>query len=79
MIGLLGFLFSRVGAWSLGAVLAVGLIGGFIKQQRIIGAGKVVAAVEKKNAEVVSKAGAADRKSRDPAARGVLNPYYRTD
>lgn len=41
------------------------------------GAGQALAKVERNNVQLSNKAGAAGRKSLDPAARGVLNPNYR--
>jgi hypothetical protein len=43
------------------------------------GATKVVAKIEKANKHAVKKADDVGRKSRDPAARGVRDPYYTPD
>ena len=43
------------------------------------GAAKAVAKIEKANKNAVKKADEVGRKSRDPAARGVLDPYYSAD
>ncbi len=47
--------------------------------QRSVGRQQNAQQVESNNAEVQKSAASAARKSRDPAARGVLNPYYRVD
>lgn len=61
-----------------GAALLV-MIGLFAADQQRRGGARVVAKVEKNNADVARKADAAARKSRDPGAAGVRNPYYRRD
>lgn len=43
------------------------------------GAQKAVAKIEKANKHAVKKADEVGRKSRDPAARGVRDPYYAAD
>jgi hypothetical protein len=40
------------------------------------GAAKAVAKIEKANKNAVKKADEVGRKSRDPASRGVRDPYY---
>jgi hypothetical protein len=61
----------------IGPALAVGgvliFLGVFASHQREI----ALAKVERNNGKIQQKAGAAGRKSLDPNARGVLNPYYR--
>ena len=58
-------------ALALGGVLI--FLGMFASQQREVALVKV----ERNNAKLQKQAGSAGRKSLDPAARGVLNPYYR--
>lgn len=43
------------------------------------GAEKAVAKIEKANKHAVQKADEVGRKSRDPATRGVRDPYYSAD
>lgn len=43
------------------------------------GAQKAVAKIEKANKHAVKKADEVGRKSRDPASRGVRDPYYAAD
>jgi hypothetical protein len=61
----------------IGPALAVGgiliFLGWFASQQREV----TLAKVERNNAKLSSKAGAAGRKSLDPNVSGVFNPYYR--
>ena len=48
-----------------------------IEKQRGIGERRAIEKVKANNEQVHKKASAASDKSLDPAARGVLNPYYR--
>jgi hypothetical protein len=59
------------------AAVFAGLVGWFVHDQRKIGGQKVIAKVEKANATAIKRAESAALRSRDPAARGVLDPYLR--
>lgn len=75
-------------AWFMARLIPIGIGAGVLvsvfawDQLRIYraetrGAASALVKVERNNAEVSSKAGSAGRKSLDPAAGGVRNPYYR--
>lgn len=69
---------------ALGRILAACLAGlvalkAYGWTQQGVGAKKAVAKIEKANKHAVKKADEVGRKSRDPAARGVRDPYYSAD
>lgn len=61
------------------AAACAALVGCFVHEQRNFGRRDMGQKVEKANEDVAKKAAVAAGKSRDPTARGVLNPYYRAD
>lgn len=71
----LAFLGSGIGRIAIigGGILA--FVGAFAWQQQNVGARKAVAKIERQEIKNVSKARSAGAKSRDPNARGVLDPY----
>lgn len=48
-----------------------------IQKAETRGAERALVKVERQNAELKTKAGSAGRKSLDPSAGGLRNPYYR--
>jgi hypothetical protein len=76
-MSILLWLASPIGRLVAGAAAVLVFVSAFAIDQRNRGADKALAKVERNNAQLSSKAGSAGRKSLDPAARGVLNPYYR--
>ena len=80
MLALAKFIFDN----PLGKAVAAGLgilalLSAYTLQQRSIGATKATEKVQANNAKLNKAASLASDKSLDPAARGVLNPYYRRD
>lgn len=79
MTAILSFLATKVGRIIIG-VLGVGaLVGAFALDQRSRGAQNAVAKIERQQTDAIRNANKAGSASRDPAARGVRDPYTRTD
>lgn len=72
---ILTFLGTTIGRFAVigGGVLA--FVFAFAWQQQNVGARKAVAKIERQETKNVKKATSAGAKSRDPNARGVLDPY----
>jgi hypothetical protein len=69
----------KVGATAAVALILVGSCALRDLKIETRGAEKAVAKIEKANKHAVQKADEVGRKSRDPAARGVRDPYYSAD
>ena len=79
MSKLLEFLATSLGRWvGIGAAIAF-VVGGFAWQQQSVGKRKERIRIEKQDRKHVSNADKAAAASRDPRARGVLDPYRRHD
>lgn len=81
MIAALGSLslLARVGL-ALGlVVVSLGSVALYNESKRREGEARAIAKIEKANKHAVQKADEVGRKSRDPAARGVRDPYYSAD
>lgn len=63
--------------YGLGAAAALGVYVAFASHYEKRGAEKVVTRIEKATKDGLKKAESAGRKSADPNAAGVRNPYYR--
>lgn len=80
MIQIAAFLGTLWGRVALGAGVVVALVGlraWDVSTQQATGAAKAVAKIEKATKDGFKKADSAARKSADPGAPGVRNPYYR--
>ena len=74
---MIAWLFSPFGRLIAAGITILTFLVAFAYDQRQTGAQSAIAKVERNNVVLNQKAGSAGRKSLDPAARGVLNPYYR--
>lgn len=72
-------LFSPLGGILAASAAVLALVVSFASSQQQVGAAKAVNRQEKINADATRKAASAGARSVDPAAGGVLNPYYRQD
>lgn len=77
MTEIIAFLATKLGRIVLGATALAGFLAYAVHDIRKSGAASALAKVEKNNATVRQAAGSAGRKSMDPHAAGVVNPYYR--
>ncbi len=76
---ILSFLMTSVGRWVVTAAGVLGFIGVAAYHQQSVGARKALVRVEIMDKKNVAKADNAAARSRDPNARGVLDPYTRSD
>jgi hypothetical protein len=79
MTEILKFVTSTIGRYVVGGLGIVALIGMFSIREQNKGAAKLATKIEVQNAKVTAKAVDAARKSADPSASGVRNPYTRAD
>jgi hypothetical protein len=79
MTEILTFIKSTIGRYVVGGLGIVALIGMFSVREQNKGAAKLATKIEANNAKVTAKADTAARKSADPSASGVRNPYTRAD
>jgi hypothetical protein len=79
MILVLEFLRTKLGQYILIGASAVAAFLVFVSHERSVGSRKAVAKIEQQDAVHVTKAQAAAKRSADPAARGVRDPYVRAD
>lgn len=76
MMTALDFLFgSRLGRIGAGIAGILALLGLFVHHERQVGAARATAQIEKQAHAQVKKADQTRARVRDPAARGVLDPY----